>query len=141
MNTKLQKILTFIHKHHVMSLATYDKGELSVCSLFYAYSDDTNSFIVASAEDTNHIRHIKNNAMVAGNILLETDEVAKIEGLQFRGEFFSLEDKILQQLYFKAFPYAFALRPKLWEIKVNYFKLTDNRLGFGKKIIWESASL
>jgi uncharacterized protein YhbP (UPF0306 family) len=33
------------------------------------------------------------------------------------------------------------MQPKLWQIKVSYFKLTDNRLGFGKKIIWQDSSL
>jgi len=28
------------------------------------------------------------------------------------------------------------MNPKLWQIKVNYFKMTDNKLGFGKKLIW-----
>ena len=54
--------------------------------------------------------------------------------------FAPLEDKELKKLYFKAFPYALALSPKLWQIKVNYFKMTDNRLGFGKKIIWQDSS-
>jgi len=139
MDNKLQKITTFIQKHHVMSLATSDGEELSVCSLFYAYDDEHRCFVVASSEDTIHIRHIKQRASVAGNILLESDEVAKIEGLQFRGVFKALEDRELKSLYFKTFPYALALRPKLWVIKVDYFKLTDNRLGFGKKIIWQDV--
>ncbi|MEJ2373224.1 MAG: hypothetical protein P8Y16_05450, partial [Sulfurimonas sp.] len=70
------------------------------------------------------------------NILLETKEIGKIQGLQFRGIFRKNEDKELSKLYFKTFPYALALQPKLWIIDVDYFKLTDNRLGFGKKIIW-----
>jgi len=139
MDTKLQKITDFIKRHHVMSLATSDGDELSVCSLFYAYDEKCRCFVVASSEDTTHIRHIKQRSSVAGNILLETDEVAKIEGLQFRGVFKALEDKELKSLYFKTFPYALALRPKLWEIKIEYFKLTDNRLGFGKKIIWQDV--
>jgi len=140
MSSDLAKITTFITQHHVMSLATSDKEELSVCSLFYVYNQVKNSFVVASSDETTHIQHIQNNSAVAGNILLETHSVGKIQGLQFRGEFVALEDKSLQKEYFKAFPYALALNPKLWQIKVNYFKLTDNRLGFGKKIIWQEPS-
>ena len=123
-----------------MSLATSDKEEISVCSLFYIYSQEKNSFVVASSDDTTHICHIQKNSNIAGNILLETHTVGKIQGLQFRGEFVALEDKQLQKEYFKAFPYALALSPKLWQIKVSYLKLTDNRLGFGKKIIWQEPS-
>jgi len=25
----------------------------------------------------------------------------------------------------------------LWQLDVTYFKFTDNRLGFGKKLIWK----
>ncbi len=137
MTDKLRKISEFLDKHHVLSLATNYKDEISVCSLFYAYSFDDVSFVVASSEETLHIRHVKSNLKIAGNVLLETEEIGKIQGVQFRGEFLELEDKALKKLYFKRFPYALVLNPKLWRIKVDFFKLTDNRLGFGKKIIWE----
>jgi uncharacterized protein len=141
MSTNLDKINSFISEHHVMSLATtYDDG-INNCSLFYAYSTQLNAFVVASSDDTNHIRDIKNNAKIAGNIFLETKTIGKIRGLQFKGEFLELHNKELTELYFKTFPYARALVPKLWQIKVSYFKMTDNRLGFGKKIIWEDSSL
>jgi uncharacterized protein len=133
----LERIALFIQEHHVMSLATSTTDDLSVCSLFYAYDDATSTFVVASADETTHIEHIKTNPKIAGNILLETKTIGKIEGLQFRGEFSELTESSLKKLYFKEFPYALALQPKLWKIKVDWFKLTDNRLGFGKKIIVE----
>ena len=137
MSDALEKIVTFINEHHVMSLATMDENELSVCSLFYAYDRETNSFVVASDDKTMHIQHIKENKNIAGNILLETKTVGKIQGLQFKGKFYPLENKLLKECYFKNFPYARALFPKLWEIRIESFKMSDNRLGFGKKIIWE----
>ena len=140
MDADIKNISAFIDEHHVMSLAT-NGDELSVCSLFYAFSEKELSFIVASSDDTTHIKHIKQNKNVAGNILLETKAIGKIQGLQFRGEFSLLEDDELKKLYLKNFPHAKVLKPKLWTIKINYFKMTDNRLGFGKKIIWESSSV
>ncbi len=124
-----------------MSLATHFKDEISSCSLFYAYSKELNSFVVASSEDTIHIKHIKNTPNIAANILLETKTVGKIQGLQIRGKFTEPKDNSLKKLYFKTFPYALAISPKLWQIEVEYFKLTDNRLGFGKKIIWPETSV
>ena len=141
MKKDLEKIASFLEEHHVLSLATSYADELSVCSLFYTYSQTANSFIVASDDKTLHISHISKNKNIAGNIVLETKTVGKIQGVQFRGEFSSLEDADLKQLYFKAFPYAKLMAPKLWQIKVNYFKMTDNNLGFGKKIIWKDSSL
>ena len=133
----LERIELFIAQHHVMSLATSIKNELSVCSLFYAYDRKTKSFIVASSDDTLHIKYILQKNNIAGNILLETKNVAEIKGLQFCGECITLEDKELETLYFQDFPYALEMAPKLWQIKVKSFKLTDNTLGFGKKIVLE----
>ncbi len=141
MSNNLQKIVSFLAGHHVLSLATSDGNEISVCSLFYAFSEEKVSFIVASGEDTSHIKHINKNHNIAGNILLETKNIGKIQGVQFRGEFLPLEDKKLKKIYFKEFPHAIVMKPKLWQIKVNYFKMTDNKLGFGKKIIWQDSSL
>ena len=141
MSQDLEKITTFIAKHHVMSLATTDTMKPSVCSLFYAYDASKFSFVVASSEDTLHVKNILQNSAVAGNILLETKEVGKIEGLQFEGTMTLLNESSLKKLYFKRFPYALAMMPKLWQIEVKTFKLTDNKLGFGKKIIYPCASL
>ena len=139
MSCDLDKIDTFLQEHHVLSLATCSQSELSSCNLFYVYDKDTNSFIVASSEDTNHIQHILQNSLVAGTVVLETKTIGKIQGVQFKGEFVGLEESSLKKLYFKTFPYALAMNPKLWQIKINYFKMTDNRLGFGKKIIWQDV--
>ena len=142
MKKDLEKISAFIAKHHVMSLATTDSIKPSVCSLFYAYDASSLSFVVASSEDTLHVKNVLQNSAVAGNIYLETQEVGKIEGLQFDGVMTPLlHESSLKKLYFKRFPYALALMPKLWQIEVKNFKLTDNKLGFGKKIIYPSVSL
>jgi uncharacterized protein YhbP (UPF0306 family) len=137
----LEKITSFLSKHHVLSLATSDGLELSACNLFYVYDAEKISFVVASSDETTHIKNISKNQKVAGTVVLETKIVGKIEGVQFRGEFLPLDDESLKKLYFKSFPYALAMNPKLWQIKISYFKLTDNTLGFGKKIIWTQPSL
>jgi len=137
MNKNLDKIDSFLKKHHVLTLATNGEQELSACSLFYVFSRDYSSFIVASSEDTVHVKNALNNSKVAGTVVLETKLVGKIQGVQFKGEFLELEDKTLKNLYFKTFPYALSMNPKLWQIKINYFKMTDNTFGFGNKIIWQ----
>lgn len=139
MDSSLVKIGSFIQKHHVMSLATSLDDEISVCSLFYAYEPNTKTFVVASSNDTTHIQHILKNPKIAGNIVLETKIVGKIQGVQFRGFFSKLEDEKLKKLYFKSFPHAIIMKPDLWKIEVDYFKMTDNTLGFGKKLIWDAS--
>jgi uncharacterized protein YhbP (UPF0306 family) len=139
MLSDIEKIDIFLKKHHVLSLATQGE-ELSVCSLFYAFSKELNSFVVASKDDTTHIKNISKNNKIAGNILLETKTIGKIQGVQFRGIFLKNSNENLMKLYFKTFPHAKIMMPKLWQIKVNYFKMTDNTLGFGKKIVIDNLS-
>ena len=141
MGNDLEKITAFIEQHHVLSLATSLDNLPSVCSAFYIYDAQSHSFVIASSEETLHIKQVKVNKNVAGNILLETKEIGKIQGLQFFAKMQTLEDERLKKSYFKRFPYALALLPKLWQIEVSRFKLTDNRLGFGKKIIYDYSSL
>ncbi len=140
MNKELKKIVSFIDKHHVMSLASMGSDELSACNLFYAFDESKLSFVVASSEDTTHIQNILKNKNIAGTIVLETKTVGKIQGLQFNGTFTLLEDATLKKLYFKTFPFALAMNPKLWQINISHFKLTDNTLGFGKKIVYSNPN-
>ena len=131
----IERIETFIAKHHLLTLATCNDETPFCCSAFYAYDKQTKSFIIASDTKTNHIKNAAKNPKVAANIHLETKEVGKIEGLQIEGKLTKCEEKRLKELYFKTFPYALAMRPTLWELKPSRFKFTDNKLGFGKKII------
>ena len=102
MSEDLEKISGFLEQHHVLSLATSDGEELSVCSLFYVYSPKDLKFVVASSLDTIHISHILKHNAIAGNILLETQSVGKIQGVQFRGVFkkLSKEDGDLKKALF-----------------------------------------
>jgi len=133
----LQKIESFIQKHHILSLSTSDGERLSTCTLFYTYLAKEQAFLFASDTKTEHAQDLLKNQKVAGTIALETKVVGKIQGLQFRGEARLLEEKELSKEYFKAFPYALAMQPTLWTLKVDSFKFTDNTLGFGKKLLWQ----
>ena len=138
--TDLEYIERFIAKHHLLTLATCHDSTPFCCSSFYAYDTQTKSFIIAGDEKTTHIQNIMTNPKVAANIHLETKEIGKIEGLQIEGILQRCEEQRLQKLYLKTFPYAVAMRPTLWQLRPSRFKLTDNRLGFGKKIIFEFSA-
>ena len=78
---------------------------------------------------------------MAGTIALETKEISKIQGVQLLGEIQELkgeELKIAKEQYVKAYPYARLMETHLWEMELTFAKMTHNRLGFGKKLIWES---
>jgi hypothetical protein len=132
----IAKINSFLQEHHVLSLATQSTEELFVCSLFYVYDEEKQLFIVASSKQTQHIQNLQYSNKIAGNILLETKEVGVIRGVQFQATMQLLEESRLKKLYYKTYPYALAMLPTLWKIEVQSFKMSDNRLGFGKKLLW-----
>ncbi|MDR1406210.1 MAG: pyridoxamine 5'-phosphate oxidase family protein [Prevotellaceae bacterium] len=132
------RIIEFIGGHHVLTLATCAQEEPWCASLFYAYLADDNVFVFTSDAKTRHINEALAHPLVAGAIVLETETVGLIRGLQFRGTLFR-PDKPLKQkarrAYLHRFPFAILRGAPLWALRPSFFKLTDNRLGFGKKII------
>ncbi|OHD89168.1 hypothetical protein [Sulfuricurvum sp. RIFCSPLOWO2_12_FULL_43_24] len=131
----IKKIERFIHKHHLLSLASMG-DRLWCCSMFYAYDPLSVSFIVASDETSEHMKNVAQNLHVAGTVALETKTVGKIQGIQFVGVMDKAEKKA-HELYFEAFPYARIMNPTLWVIRLDEVKMTDNTLGFGKKVTWK----
>jgi uncharacterized protein len=141
-NRLSSKIVNFINEHHVLALASVnEEGESSSCSVFYVFDEEEVSFVFASSEETEHMQNIARLKKVSSSIHLETKEVGIIRGLQVKAEVSKglEEDK---RAYLKAFPYA-RVMPNLqvWKMKVSSLKYTDNRLGFGKKEIWERLSV
>ncbi len=134
----LEKIELFLAKHHLLSLATSADNVPQSASLFYAYDAEKVAFVVASDTKTEHIQNVLRNDTVSGTVALETNEIGKIEGIQFRAKMQMITQKE-GSLYFKAFPFAKVMNPQLWLIRLEDIKLTDNRLGFGKKLYWQRA--
>ncbi|MBP5583707.1 MAG: pyridoxamine 5'-phosphate oxidase family protein [Bacteroidales bacterium] len=134
-----QKIADFIKRHHVITVATENNGQPWCFNAFYAFDEVSQSFVITSHEDTRHIQDVLQNKKVAGSVVLETEIVGKVQGLQFSGEMTFCEDedeKRAKKVYTKRFPLT-TLTPKvLWQITIFNAKYTDNTLGFGKKLIW-----
>jgi uncharacterized protein YhbP (UPF0306 family) len=76
---------------------------------------------------------------IAAAIALETRVVGRLQGLQIEGEVRMAEGVELaaaRRAYLKRFPYAAVMEQPLWILEPAMMKLTDNTLGFGKKLIW-----
>ncbi len=134
------KIIEFIKKHHVLTLATALGGKPWCANCFYAYLEEENSLVFTSDEETRHIQEAAKNPEVAGSIVLETEIIGKIQGIQFEGLMLNLTEKTIgayKRCYLKRFPYAVISNSPIWAIELTLIKFTDNRLGFGKKLIWK----
>lgn len=138
-----KRIVRFVDRHHVMTLATVAAGQAWCSSLFYAYIEERNAFVVTSALSTRHAQEAASDPRVAASIVLESRTVGKLQGLQIEGTMaaasatdFAAEAR---RAYIARFPYAVFADLDLWIITPTHLKLTDNRLGFGKKLTWKRS--
>lgn len=126
-------VITFIEKHHLLTLCTCKENQPYCASCFYTFIKETSTLVIATDKATRHGSEALFNTNVAGTIALETSLVGKIQGLQFLGTYHEANDAE-KKAYFKRFPYAQVMQPQLWSIHLTYLKFTDNTLGFGKKL-------
>jgi len=139
-----KRIVAFIQEHHVLTLATCFEEEAYCSSMFYVFLEEESCFVFTSDKDTRHILDISHNLFVAGSIVLETEMVGRIQGLQFQGMVFEASNdfkKKAKKAYLNRFPYAVLSSTPLWAIEITFAKLTNNKLGFGKKLIWKKDLL
>jgi uncharacterized protein YhbP (UPF0306 family) len=94
-----------------------------------------------SNPETRHTVEMIANSRVAAAIALETKVVGRLQGLQIEGKVSRVAEgdkdfAVIRHEYLKRFPYAVAIEQQLWMLTPSLMKLTDNTLGFGKKLIW-----
>lgn len=134
-----KSICEFIHKHHIFTLATCANNIPYTATCFYVYIEEFNLFVFASDTGTRHVDEMFKQPVVAGAIALETTMIGKIQGIQFTGRSFILNDNLYEtanKAYLKKFPIANFKKLELWGIYPDFIKMTHNRLGFGKKLVW-----
>lgn len=127
-----------------MTLATSYEDEPYCCSLFYAYMEEEGCFVFSSESSTKHVHDLAHNMFVGACIALETEAIGKIQGVQLQGLVYRPKDdmaKAARKAYMRRFPYAALIDTTFWVLEPTWAKLTDNRLGFGKKVKWEKEML
>jgi uncharacterized protein len=134
------RVIRFFRKHHVLTVATSVDNEPWCANCFYAYLKEENALVFTTDYDTRHGQEFLKNSLVAGSVVLETMIVGRIRGIQFQGIVSEPEGDLLSRAksaYLKRFPVAALMETRLWVVRLTYIKMTDNRLGFGKKLIWD----
>ena len=136
-----KRITDFIKKHHVLTIATSVENEPWCANCFYAYIEEENALVFTTGYETRHGKEFLNNQVVAGSVVLETQVIGKIRGIQFQGIVSEPGEERMKRArtaYLRKFPVAALMDTTLWVLDLTLIKLTDNRLGFGKKIIWRA---
>ena len=134
------KITNYILDNKVITFSTCVENTPYCAQCFYVYDEVNKIIIFLSDDSTRHIKEALQNQTVAGTINTEVTTVAKIKGLQFTGKFIQPDEqqaKSFYSIYYKKFPFAKAKPSSVWGIQLDWLKMTDNTLGFGKKLVWE----
>ena len=134
-----RRVIKFFKKHHVLTVATSSGKEPWCANCFYVYMEEENAFVFTTGPETRHGQEFTVNPSVAGTVVLETKLIGKIRGIQFQGIVSKPSGNIeikARTAYLKRFPPAALMDTHLWVLSLTKIKMTDNRLGFGKKITW-----
>ena len=133
------RIIKFFRKHHVLTIATSVDNVPWSANCFYVYLEEENALVFTTDPETRHGKEFIKNPNVSGSVVLETLVIGRIRGIQFQGIISEPEGELLSKAkwaYLKKFPPAALMDTHLWIVKLTLIKMTDNRLGFGKKLLW-----
>ncbi len=137
------QIENFIGSQKNMTLCTSINNTPECANCFYTFMPDGDYLIFKSKKTTGHVSHALVNNKVAGTILPDISKIGSIKGIQFSGVFLEPQEDLLEKakkIYYSKFPLALGISGELWLIKLTYTKMTDNTLGFGKKLLWENKN-
>lgn len=136
-NEQLSAITRYLKKQHVLSLCSGSPVWCANC--FYVFDAEKVAFWLMTETTTRHGARMKQEAQVAGTVNGQPKSVLLIKGVQYAGRIALLEgeeEQAARKAYIRRFPVAAKVSAPLWEIKVDELKMTDNALGFGKKLSW-----
>lgn len=126
----------------MLALCAAADGEMWSANCFYVTDAETLSLYFMTELKTLHGTLMAKSPQVVGTIAPHPKTIALIKGIQYRGEATILsgeEESHARRLYCKHFPVAIAMKAPVWALKLNSIKMTDNALGFGKKLLWDRA--
>lgn len=138
-----ERIISFFKANTNLTLATCADNIPHCSNCFYAFDEERNYLVFKSNRETLHIKQALLNNNVAGTVAPDKLNPASIRGIQLGGKFSEPKGELLdglKKIYYKKYPFAFAFSGEIWAIELTFIKMTDNTLGFGKKIEWSERT-
>lgn len=126
------RIVRFLKKHHVLTLATSGEGAPYCSNAFYCYDAERNLLIFTSDMATRHAQQMARNPCVAASVVLETKVVGRVQGLQLCGKA-ERADEAARRAYLKRFPYAVLAELTLWAIAPRLYEIHRQHARIRKK--------
>lgn len=136
---ELAAICRFLGQQHVLTLCASADGDMWCANCFYVFDESSMSLCLMTETSTRHGAMMASNSRVVGTIAHQTRTVALIKGIQYQARAVLLQGDAQEQacvLYCRHFPVARAIKAPLWALELDEVKMTDNKLGFGKKLFW-----
>ncbi|WON77339.1 YhbP family protein [Serratia sp. UGAL515B_01] len=137
-----QHIIRFLNKQHVLTLCASNGMDMWCASCFYVFDAERMALWLMTESHTRHGELMRQNSAVVGTVAPQPKTVALIKGVQYAGKIRQLEgdDALLAGTrYCKRFPVAKVMKAPIWQIDLQEVKMTDNTLGFGKKLHWRRS--
>ncbi len=138
-------IINFLQKQTCATICCVDEQDRPYCfSCYYAFHYEEGLLYFKSSANSNHSALMNNNPFIAGTILPDKLNKLIVKGIQFEGIVLDAQHHLVKKafsIYLKQHPLALAIPGEVWTIKISSIKMTDNRLGFGKKIIWKRTEI
>ncbi len=137
-------IIDFLEGQKLASICCIDEhGHPQCFTCFYAFDKKRKLLYFKTSVSTLHFGLLKNNPVVAGTIQADQFNPLALKGIQFTGKAFNGSDEPHKGgggFYHRKYPFALAVPGEMWTVHLDFIKLTDNSLGFGKKITWKAES-
>ncbi|KAA6225150.1 MULTISPECIES: hypothetical protein [unclassified Campylobacter] len=128
-----EQIFNFIKKNKLLSLCIRDEIGVYTASCFYAFDELNLALIIASNENSKHIKLALKDSNIAINIA-KLSKISLLKGIQAKA-IFKIANEKQEKIYYKKFPFAkFANDFKLYSLYLQWAKLTDNSLMLTSKL-------
>lgn len=134
-------LIHFLQKQTCATICCSDENGNPYCfSCYYSFNNADGLLYFKSSPASQHSILLQKNRNIAGTVL--PDKISKLitRGVQFQGELLDQFHSITKDAfanYHLRHPLAIGFKGNVYVIQINQVKMTDNSLGFGKKIIWE----
>lgn len=137
----VKRISHFLSENHVLTVCAVADGDMWSANCFYVVNTESMELYIMTELKTLHGALMQKNPHVVGTIAPHPKTVALIKGIQYRACATILEgdkERTARSLYCQKFPVAIAMKSPIWQLKLDEIKMTDNTLGFAKKLLWKA---
>jgi uncharacterized protein YhbP (UPF0306 family) len=134
------RISAFIGSQRVATVCCTDEQHNPYCfNCFYVFNGYDYLLYFKSSVAARHDRLLRLHSRVAGTIVAAATNLFFAQGIQFMAEVLLPGDPLAAgatAAYYRKYPLAHTMPGIIWVLALDCVKMTDNRIGMGKKMSW-----